>query len=323
MPSKSFIDLRNVNKLISLKKYDEAERILLELKEQHPDDHFIDGALINAYLKSGVYDKAKRIIDGMLREKPDDYFFLSRKGDLLAATRKVKAALELFNQLYNTNEDPHIGWRLANLYFKQKKYDKAEYFFDQTIPKLYDKAELFFLGFQIKRALNKNDDAANLLERAIHLSPDPAYYKSQQMNFKAEMKGISASEWEKSLIYSESKFDPNVIKQLAEKFLKEKKYDKAELHFKEVLKRESNNLFYKSRLAYVYYKWQKYDLALSLFLELPMKNFLVPSFMTMVINAARKTGQEKMVISYLRVLLEKNPDAAQLYGAIRTLEKRI
>ncbi len=321
MANRPFIDLRDARQLIRLKKYDEAKKLLLELQAEHPDDSYVAGGLVSVYLRTGEYDKAKQIIDQVLANHPDDYFFLSRKGDLLAAMHKYKRALTIFQQLYATKNDPHVGWRLAQVLVRQKRYDKAEYFIDQTIPQLFDKPELYYLGFQIKKALGKNDEAAKLLERAIHYSTDPSFYRSEQMKFKAETKGMAAKEWERSLRFSASKFDVNVQKQLAEKFIQEKKYEKAEKHLKEILKHDSSNMFIKNRLGYVYYKWQKYDLALALFLEMPLKNFLVPSFMQMVLTAARKTMQQKKVIAHLRTLLEKHPEATQLYGAIRTLEK--
>ena len=320
MNKKPFLDLREVRELIRLKKFSEAEKILNELIAEYPGDEYVKGALFDVYLKKGTYDKAQKIIDTILKKDPENYFFLSRKGDLLVAMNKHQEALKIFNHLYNSQKDPHVGWRLANGYYRLKKYDKAEYFFDQAIPKLYDKPELIFLGFLIKKALKKYDKAQDLIDSAINHSDQPQQYISQKMQFQTELKGISAQQWEKSIKYSTSKNEPFVLKELAEKFLKESKFEKAEKYYKEILKFE-NNLFYKSRLGYVYYKWKKYDLALSIFLEMPLKNFLIPSFIAMVIKSAQQTGQEQKVIEHLRDLLEKNPNAKQLWGAIKKLDK--
>ena len=318
MREKAFLDLSEIRALIKLKKYDEAEKLLHELKTVHPDDEYLGGALFDIYLKNSLFDKAKEILDNLLKSSPDNFFLLSRKGDLLSAVNKKKEALELFHNLYNTNNDPHIGWRLANEYYRSKTYHKAEYYFDRTITKIFDKPELHFLGFKIKKALNKYEAARDLLESAIDYSDNSQYYLSQKMKFQAELKGISGQEWEKSLKYSKSKEDPLVIKQLAEKFLHEKNFEKAEEYYQNVLKSD-NNLFNKSRLGYVYYKWGKYDLALTIFLEMPVKNFLVPSFIAMVIKSAKKTNQEEKVIEHLHGLLEKHPHAKQLWGAIKIL----
>ena len=320
MNKKPFLDLREVRELIRLKKYSEAEKILKELIAEYPGDEYVKGALFDVYLKKGTYDKAQNIVDEILQKDPENYFFLSRKGDLFVAMNKHQDALKIFNHLYNSRKDPHVGWRLANGYYRLKKYDKAEYFFDQAIPKLYDKPELIFLGFLIKKALKKYDKAQDLIDSAINHSDQPQQYISQKMQFQAELKGISAQQWEKSIKYSTSKNEPFVLKELAEKFLKESKFEKAEKYYKEILKSE-NNLFYKSRLGYVYYKWKKYDLALTIFLEMPLKNFLIPSFIAMVIKSAHQTGQEQKVIEHLRDLLEKNPNAKQLWGAIKKLDK--
>ncbi len=317
---KSLLNLREARELIRLKKYNEAEEILTELIADKPNDSYVIGALFDVYLKKGTYDKAEKIINTVLKNDPENYFFLSRKGDLLAARNKHKEALKIFVNLYHTKHDPHVGWRLANEYFRIKQFDKAEYYFDQTIPKLYDKPELNYLGFLIKRALKKYDQAGDLIDSAIHYSNQSRRYVSQKMKFQTEIKGISAQQWEKSIKYSTKKDEPFVLKELAETFLKENKYAKAEKYYKKILKTESND-FYKSRLGYVYYKWEKYDLALAIFLEMPLKNFLVPSFMTMIIKAARETGQQDKVINHLQDLLDKNPDAKQLWGAIRRLSK--
>ena len=146
---KSFLDLRKVRELTRLKKYDEAEKVLDELITEHPDDEYVSGALFDVYLKKGAFDKAQKVLDKVLKKDPQNYFFLSRKGDLFVALKKNKQALKIFNNLYFTNKDPHIGWRLANEYYRAKQYDKADYYFDQTITKLYDKPELNYLGFLI------------------------------------------------------------------------------------------------------------------------------------------------------------------------------
>jgi predicted Zn-dependent protease len=123
MKKKSFLDLKEVRQLIKLRKIDEAEKILHELKAEHPDDEYLDGTLFDLYLKKGTYDKAEKILDKILKNSPDNYFFLSRKGDLLLAMNKNREAIELFHNLYNTKKEPHVGWRLANEYYKLKKYD--------------------------------------------------------------------------------------------------------------------------------------------------------------------------------------------------------
>ena len=289
---KSFLDLREVRELIRLKKFNEAENILTELIENYPDDEYVQGALFDVYLKKGILDEAQKIIKAILKEDPDNYFFLSRKGDLLVAMNKHKEALKIFLNLYNSNKDPHVGGRLANGYYRIKKYDKAEYYFDQTIPKLYDNPELNFLGFLIKKELKKFDKAQDFIDAAINHSNQPEQYKSQKLKFQTELKGISAQQWEKSIKYSTTKDEPFVLKELAEKFLREKKFDKAEQYYKEILKHGANE-YDKSRLGYVYYKWKKYDLALSIFLEMPLKSFLYPSFMNMVIKSAIETEQEQ------------------------------
>ena len=315
---KSFLDLRKIRELSWLKKYDEAEKLLQELITQHPDDEYVCGALFDVYLKKGAYDKAQKVLDKILQKDPQNFFFLSRKGDLLVAMKKNKEALKIFNNLYFTKKDPHVGWRLANEYYRLKQYDKANYFFDQTIIKLYDNPKLNYLGFLIKKALKQNDKALDLIDYAINHSNQPQQYISKKKQFQTELKDISAQQWEKSIKYSTSKNEPFVLKELAEKFLKENKFDKAEKYYKEILKQE-NNLFHKSRLGYVYYKWKKYDLALTIFLEMPLKNFLIPSFITMVIKSARETNQEQKVVEHFLDLLERNPDAKQLWGAIKRL----
>jgi len=317
---KSFLDLREVRELTRLKKFNEAERILNEIEAEHPNDEYVQGALFDVYLKKGSYDKAQKIIDSILKNNPENYFFLSRKGDLLVAMNKNKEALKIFTNLYNANKDPHVGWRLAKEHYQLKHFDKAEYFFDQTIPKLYDNAELNFLGFLIKKALKKYDKAQDFIDAAINHSSQPEQYKSQKLKFQTELKGISAQQWEKSIKYSTTKDEPFVLKELAEKFLKEGKFDKAEQYYKEILKHDPND-FNQSRLGYVYYKWKKYDLALSIFLEMPLKSFLFPSFINMVIKSAKETGQEQKVVEHLQDLLEKNPEAKSLWGAIKRLSK--
>jgi hypothetical protein len=55
---------------------------------------------------------------------------------------------------------------------------------------------------------------------------------------------------------------------------------------------------------------------------MPLKSFLFPSFINMVIKSAKETGQEEKVIEHLQDLLDKNPEAKSLWGAIRKLAKK-
>ena len=247
---KSFLDIGEVRELIRLKKYEEAEKILKELITEHPNDEYVNGALFDIYLKKCRYDKAEKILEKVLQKNPESYFFLSRKGDLLAARKKYKPALKIFTNLYFSKKDPHVGWRLATVHFRLKQYEKAEYYFDQTIPKLFDKPALNYLGFLIKKALKKNDRAMDLITSAINNSSQPQHYISQKIKFQSELKGVTAQHWEKSLKYSTSKNEPFVVKELAEKFLEENKFAKAEKYYKEILKNDNND-FNKSRLGYV------------------------------------------------------------------------
>lgn len=320
MVKKTFIDLRHVRELIRLKKLDEAEKILAEYREKYPDDEYVVGTLLDVYLKRGAYELAQKIIEARLLQEPENFFFLSRKGDLMVALKKDQDAIKIFTNLYHSNPDPHVGWRLAQTYYRLRQYDKAEYYFDQSQPKLFDKPELNYLGFLIKKARKKFDKALDYIDAAINYSQQSEQYLSQKMKFQTELKGISAQQWEKSLKYSDAKSEPFVLKELAEKFLSEGNFAKAEHYYQEILKLDANE-FIKSRLGYVYYRWAKYDLALAIFLELPLKNFLMPSFINMVIKSAQQTGQEQKVVEHLHDLLAKNPEAKSLWGAVKRLSR--
>ena len=54
---------------------------------------------------------------------------------------------------------------------------------------------------------------------------------------------------------------------------------------------------------------------------MPLRNFLIPRFIEMVIKSEKETGQEQKVVEFLTDLLEKNPHAKQLWGAIKKLSK--
>jgi len=304
--------------LIRLKQFQEAESLLLELYALYSEEKAVLEALFDLYLKSSSFKQAGQILNQLLEIEPSSNSSLLRQGDYFFLTGKIEDAEKIFNDIYERNQDPSAGWRLAKYYYKKKQYKKAEFYFDQVVTRLNDKPSLLFLGFQIKRQLNQSSEAIDLIESAINIASYPEFYRSQKMEYLTEIKGISAEQWEKSLKYSDAQEQPEMIKQVAEKFIKEKKFKKAEEYFLKLIKIDPQP-YYKNRLGYVYYKQKKYQLALELFLQSPVKSFLVPSFVNMLIKAAIETDKNEKVIDFLKTLIEKQPQMTKLWGAIHKL----
>lgn len=309
-------------KLINRGQTVEAESMLCEARAQHPNDRHIQATLIDLYVRTGETHKAEELLTENLARHPDDPFFLTRKGDLLTVQHSYAEALELFTSLYYAGADPQIGWRLARLLFRTKKFPEAEQYYDRVAPALYDKAAFFFLGCRIKAALEKYEAAVTCIDRAIQLSDSPDFYEAQKVKLLSSIRGVTADQRARSLRYAKSHSGPHHLKELAESYLKEDNYAQAETYFLKALAVD-NNPFVRSRLANCYYHWGKHDLALTIFLDSPRTSCFSRGFLKMLETSACATGEQQRVIDHLTQVLAENPSARHLWGVINRLKKNL
>jgi predicted Zn-dependent protease len=80
---------------------------------------------IDAALAAGSLTKARRHADAALAAAPGDPYLKHRQGNVLLAEGKLDAAGDIFARLLVDHRDPHIAYSLAQVRFRQQRFDDA------------------------------------------------------------------------------------------------------------------------------------------------------------------------------------------------------
>lgn len=80
---------------------------------------------IDTALAIGNVPKARRHADAALAAAPDDPYLKHRRGNVLLAEGRLDEAGDIFARLLLEHRDPHIAYNLAQVRFRQQRYDDA------------------------------------------------------------------------------------------------------------------------------------------------------------------------------------------------------
>ncbi len=311
--------IRLARHLLHQKKYEEANTLITQLSSQDPNHPMVLSIEMDYYLHQGNLEPAERILARLLLNEPHNTYYLARKAYLFEVKQDYKKAVDLLMDIYHQSDDPQVCWQLARLLNKIGQLENAAFYFEKARQAISDRHELRYLGFQIYKKLENREQALACLDAALLLNPESSFYMAQKKRYLMEEKGVSAVNWEKSLKYSGQIADGETCKNLAEQFIAEKNWEKAERYLLQALQLDSSE-YLKNRLAWVYYKWGRYSPALQLFLELPDRNYLNNPFLNMVSKSAAQCHRQLEVIEHLKELINRSPVYNRLWGTIRKLQ---
>lgn len=193
------------NALISLKRNDEANKVINELLKISPDNYI--GLFQKAqYLESKKeYKKALKHINNILKEYPTDIPGLLSKGRLLCQLNeyekseecynsvleietKNKAAINLKSKLlkkkYNTTLTPHDLMLKAIEHWDRKDFESSEDYFKKALNMDSQYDEIWFAQGELFIRIGKITKAINSFNKAFELNPTSGGIVKKKSFFK-------------------------------------------------------------------------------------------------------------------------------------------
>lgn len=194
--------LKNAQTDIKKGVVSEAEKKLLDMISEHPDEKEAYENLVALYFKNGEYSKALVLLEKAL-DNPSLIKVWGQENILFLAgvsaknTKKYQKALKYFLTVYGlNNNNTDVLKQLAVVYHILKDYVKADSFF-QKVYMLKDKVKLdreFVKYFGINcYKLNRIMDAIKILEQYIQKYPNDV-----EANFYLGISLYQESDYEKS-----------------------------------------------------------------------------------------------------------------------------
>ena len=129
-----YMKLKNAQKLLEQKKYNEAEKILIDLYTQKPDDINVLLSLANLYLQTNKLDKALSFYKNVLVISPDNIYALKGLEAIYIKNNDYQKALKYSDKIISLgfkdeNRDTLRKFYYINLakkYLKENKINKAK-----------------------------------------------------------------------------------------------------------------------------------------------------------------------------------------------------
>lgn len=103
-----------------------AQTVLEEVVEQHPDDVQIRSRVLGAYLALGDYTNALRLVEAQLAKSPDDVISLNNKAMVLFHAGHAAQAIPIFDRVLALTNLPAARLYRANAQLEQRDFTAAE-----------------------------------------------------------------------------------------------------------------------------------------------------------------------------------------------------
>lgn len=177
--------VRKVNALTEMGQYAQAEELLDEADEEHPDTNALKLARASMYCESERYSEAEELQRDLMETYPGDAGLKSQLAQTLLWTGKLDEAADLFEQAAEQNpmalaqmvnakripEDQAVLEKMATVADNPLLADQARITMSFALTEVYDKKK------DIDKAWHYLDLANRLTEKGLNYDPD-AYSKS-------------------------------------------------------------------------------------------------------------------------------------------------
>lgn len=110
----------------SLKRYDDAIRVLSKLSREEQKREAIQIIYSRLYFKSGDYQKAASILEELSKKQPENRQFLIHLGNCYQKLRNTQTAIDTYISIPSWHTDPSILINVGLCYRDQGYHDKAE-----------------------------------------------------------------------------------------------------------------------------------------------------------------------------------------------------
>jgi len=253
----------------TLKKYDDAEKVLLDLLVIDEDNLQARTELAKVYQTLKKYDDAEKVLLDLLVIDEDNLQARTELAKVYQTLKKYDDAEKVLLDLLVIDEDNlQARTELAKVYQTLKKYDDAEKVLLACIdisPKdLNSRTELA----KVYQTLKKYDDAEKVLLACIDISPKDLNSRTELAKVYQTLKKYDDAEKVLLDLLVIDKDNLQARTELAKVYQTLKKYDDAIKYLKEYIKLDPNGLHPRTELAKVYQTLKKYDDAEKVLLDL-------------------------------------------------------
>lgn len=171
IPTSRVARLMRANWLNAQSKYDEAEKLLLELLEEDPDDLSAVEELVDVYVRAGRREDAIARVDAMVENHPGDTQVLRQAHALFTKPIKDSArALEVARQIILlAPESPQRTRQLAMLFTEMGRSDEAIALLREAIapPDAPDRELMIMLLWRSLMNAEREDEAVALIRETL------------------------------------------------------------------------------------------------------------------------------------------------------------
>lgn len=165
------MELYRVSLYMDMDRLEESASILMDMKEEHPDDPRVFALLGELYLMEGLEEVAIRYLERAEELDPDNEEISYLLGRLYAEQGAGDRALAKWQQLENFEEDEQIGLEIARLAAQSGEFEKAAALFEQAAEQ-NEQAEALYGAGVMRSQLGQWQAAIRHLARLIDLDAE-------------------------------------------------------------------------------------------------------------------------------------------------------
>jgi tetratricopeptide (TPR) repeat protein len=303
----------------------DAQSELLEGLEVEPHNKYLLNSLAGTYFHQKQFTQAAAIADEILKLEPADYYALTMVGNILFEKKRFEDALEYYENALKVKEDKFLLSKIVRTCIQLKKYSEAEAYINRVLEKEPD--DLTFLKYlaNIYKKTKKHQDALDVFEKIIRISPKEPYAYKEYIRLKTREKPVEKVVEEIDQVMNVSSVSENA--QLhdfqGDNLKKLKKYEEAIKEYEKGLQLAANVPYYKSKIGFCYSRMEDYPKAIEtlspLFIQKPSDFFIRKALE----SAYRKSNNVEGFYQDLKTAMEKHPQFKKLWGLFRKIEKEL
>lgn len=179
---------RTAQAYLSMKRYDQAIRILEKLRQKNPQNNSYYRSLFRTYQIVGKTQKADSLVKIMLRKFPENQQFKVDQANILFKLDDKPGAFALWNQVLKTNSNNvNIYIQVANSMLENKLYDEAIHVYQQAIVKIPKTDYLYQTIASIYQNRLMYQESVRFLLKYLEIQPNRQLYVFNRiLSFRVE-----------------------------------------------------------------------------------------------------------------------------------------
>ncbi|MFP4016442.1 MAG: tetratricopeptide repeat protein [Halanaerobiales bacterium] len=315
---KKVVDLKNK------KEYDQALKILLESREEYPENRFLKTSLADLYARMNRLNEAKELVEEVLLDDSENQNALTVRGNIAFIKRNYEKALKYFKQAYQLKQSDYLASRLIRTYINLDEHDSALGICQQKLEADSDNSRFKKLEAEIYKNMNKIDKAVEVMDDYLSEEKEDQFAFKELIQLKLKDKSPEAAVKELRQLLRVEKYKDNIHLQtlLAEKLQEVERYEEAVEVYKKALLLKPGDSYVTKNLGLCLYKAGKYERALP-YLEEAFKEDPNDYYIRSMLEYIYKNlDMHQEGIDFFQGII-KETGLKNLWGIIRKLAKEV